>query len=66
MYVHLVFQYSRKDQQYNDHQTMIYWFLGTLTLTHLLAFVYTLMFEAPIMGITKIITTGLKSKFEPS
>jgi hypothetical protein len=39
---------------------MIYWFLGTLTLTTAGAFVFSLLFESPLMGISKILVNALK------
>ncbi|CAG0923457.1 unnamed protein product [Notodromas monacha] len=50
-----IYQWSRKTVPHLDHLTMLYWFFGTMVLTISCAFVMSLLFEAPIIGLEKII-----------
>ncbi|CAG0905565.1 unnamed protein product, partial [Darwinula stevensoni] len=53
--IQLIYQGSRKAVMYMDHPQMVYWFLGILTITEMGAFVFSLMFESPFLGLEKVI-----------
>ncbi|CAG0883123.1 unnamed protein product [Darwinula stevensoni] len=53
--IQIIYQSSRKHVGYLDHPTMVYWFLGILAITEMGAFVFSLLFESPFLGLEKVI-----------